>query len=214
MSWVLFWVGKPQFYLVQNPPSIPCLPVCWFIAKVRGAKFIVDWHNYGYTILRLTLGPKHFLVLCSRLLEEFFGRRAKINFCVTKAMRRDLLDNWGIHAITLYDRPAEIFRPITLSEKHKLLLKLAKDYREFSSSRPNDTLSTDCFDDGHARLREDRPGLLVSSTSWTEDEDFTILLDALDEYELNCSVNSEDYPLLLCVITGKGPLKDYYAKLI
>ena len=83
-------------------------------------------------------------------------------------------------SITLYDRPAEIFHPISLTEKHKLFLKLAVDFPEFSSSRPDDTLLTELFADGQVRLREDRPGLLISSTSWTEDEDFSILLDALD----------------------------------
>ncbi len=85
-----------------------------------------------------------------------------------------------VSATTLYDRPAEIFRPVSLSEKHELFLKLGTDYHEFSSSRPDDTLLTERFADGQVRLRSDRPGLLVSSTSWTEDEDFSILLDALD----------------------------------
>lgn len=80
----------------------------------------------------------------------------------------------------MYDRPSEIFHPISLTEKHELFLKLATNYPEFSSSRPDDTLLTERFADGQVRLRDDRPGLLVSSTSWTEDEDFSILLDALD----------------------------------
>ncbi|EFX88803.1 hypothetical protein DAPPUDRAFT_304651 [Daphnia pulex] len=214
LVWTLFWISKPNFYLVQNPPSIPTLPVCWFIARVNRTQLAIDWHNYGYTIMGLTLGPSHLLTRFSHFIEAFFGRFAGINMCVTKAMSQDLQKNWGVCATTLYDRPAEIFRPVSLSEKHELFLKLGKDYHEFSSSRPDDTLLTERFADGQVRLRLDRPGLLVSSTSWTEDEDFSILLDALDEYELNRSVNSSDYPPLLCVITGKGPLKNYYGKLI
>jgi len=80
----------------------------------------------------------------------------------------------------LYDRPGELFRPISLSEQHELFLKLAKDFPEFSSSRPDDTLLTERFADDQVRSREDRPGLVISSTSWTEDEDFSVLLEALD----------------------------------
>merc|ERR1712098_821171 len=51
-------------------------------------------------------------------------------------------------------------------------------------------------------------GVVVSSTSWTEDEDFAILLDALVDYEKMCESNS--LCKLLVVITGKGPMKQFY----
>lgn len=64
-------------------------------------------------------------------------------------------------------------------------------------------------------LRPDRPALVVSSTSWTPDEDFDILTDALRAYEEIASSRSasdeeERLPKLLVLITGKGPLKDKY----
>nr|KAF6355316.1 hypothetical protein mMyoMyo1_011487 [Myotis myotis] len=62
------------------------------------------------------------------------------------------------------------------------------------------------------RLRG-RPALLVSSTSWTEDEDFSIFLAALEKFE-QLILNGESLPSLVCVITGKGPLKEHYSHLI
>ncbi len=50
---------------------------------------------------------------------------------------------------------------------------------------------------------------MVSSTSWTKDEDFSILLDALELYE-----KSEGKKFIRTFITGKGPEKERYLKLI
>jgi beta-1,4-mannosyltransferase len=59
-------------------------------------------------------------------------------------------------------------------------------------------------------LREDRPALLVSSTFWTPDEDFSILLAALGEYNQAASSPSKKLPKLLVILTGKGPLREKY----
>jgi beta-1,4-mannosyltransferase len=76
-----------------------------------------------------------------------------------------------------------------------------------TSSHPSTRLST-------PTLRPDRPALIVSSTSWTPDEDFSILLDALGIYERRArEVNGESgsrLPKVLAILTGKGPLKDKY----
>ena len=66
-------------------------------------------------------------------------------------------------------------------------------------------------------LRTDRPALLVSSTSWTPDEDFSTLLEALGLYEkyamqlaTSPSTCHERLPKLLVIVTGKGPLQEKY----
>lgn len=72
----LLLISKPYFILLQNPPSIPAIPVCWFVGRVRGFKLIVDWHNYGHTILALSLGTNHKLVKMYQFIEKSFGRYA------------------------------------------------------------------------------------------------------------------------------------------
>ncbi|KAK7064742.1 Chitobiosyldiphosphodolichol beta-mannosyltransferase [Favolaschia claudopus] len=60
-------------------------------------------------------------------------------------------------------------------------------------------------------LRDDRPALLVSSTSWTPDEDFGILITALGEYNARASsASNKNLPKLMVILTGKGPLKKKY----
>lgn len=56
--------------------------------------------------------------------------------------------------------------------------------------------------------------VLVSSTSWTPDEDFSLLLDALVLY---CDFAATSHPLLpeiLAIITGKGPQKEAFVSKI
>ena len=61
-------------------------------------------------------------------------------------------------------------------------------------------------------LRSERTALLVSSTSWTADEDFGLLLEALEIYNRVASAKGggKGLPRILVMITGKGPLKDMY----
>ncbi|XP_054285417.1 chitobiosyldiphosphodolichol beta-mannosyltransferase [Macrosteles quadrilineatus] len=187
---VLLSCGRSNHLLLQTPPAIPALAVCWLYCRLVRANYVIDWHNYAYTIMALTHGKGHKLVKISEKFEGYFGRKSDGNLCVTKAMKNDLMARWSISAVTLYDRPPEHFGSITEDDKEALFSK----YSELSAAR----LGT-----------EGRPALLVSSTSWTEDEDFSILLSALQEYDRCTDLK---LPKLLCVITGKGPLKDLYMR--
>jgi beta-1,4-mannosyltransferase len=107
---------------------------------------------------------------------------------------------------------------ISLDEKHALLMKLKKEYEAFGVSNgnvgeTNETAFTfvrDC----QVISKPERPALLISSTSWTEDEDFNILFDALIQYDIIASDPDNKLPNMICVITGKGPLKAHFQEMI
>ena len=44
---LLFVVRKPQVVLVQNPPAVPALAVALVAARLRSARLVIDWHNFG-----------------------------------------------------------------------------------------------------------------------------------------------------------------------
>ncbi|KAH8900276.1 hypothetical protein GQ53DRAFT_214539 [Thozetella sp. PMI_491] len=192
LLWVLCYATKPaQWLLVQNPPTIPTLAIAALVCRLRGTKLIIDWHNYGWTILAGTRGAKHPLVGVSKLFEVYFGRLGHTNLTVTHAMARQLrAEPYSIQGpiVPVHDRPAAIFQPITSpSLREKALMKTIQR-KELIPAVLSGSMK-----------------LVVSSTSWTPDEDFGYLLEALVKYE-----SQKQGPPLLVVITGKGPQKQMY----
>ena len=186
--------------------------IAFIYAKFKNTKFIIDWHNYGFSILALTNGPKHILCKICKQMEIFFGKRANINLCVTNAMKNDLLLNYSVKALTLYDKPHESFKPLSVEEKNDFFQKLVHNYNleEFSDENSNGTVFTNVNEKNKISMKSSRPALIVSSSSWTEDEYFHILNDALEIYQNELNNNNfknikilfvwlepNDYPLLL-----------------
>lgn len=188
-----------QWILVQNPPAIPTLAVASLICRLRNSKLIIDWHNYGWTILAGTRGPRHPLVALSKLYECHFGRLGHLHLTVTHAMARQLRS--PPYSITqpmmaVHDRPAAIFQPVTSPSARAAILKR-------TIPAPHDDLIP--------RLLDGTMRLIVSSTSWTPDEDFSLLLDALVRYAAQPPTPSAGAGTpLLAVITGKGPQRERY----
>ncbi|KAG6392103.1 hypothetical protein SASPL_146313 [Salvia splendens] len=225
-------IPAPDAFIVQNPPSVPTLVVVKWASWLRKSAFIVDWHNFGYTLLALSLGRSSLFVTIYRWIEKRYGMMAHGSLCVTRAMQHELLLNWGIKATVLYDQPPEFFQPASLEQKHdvsKLIFHgLAGPDNDPTATPFTTRAGSDVF------LNQNRPALVVSSTSWTPDEDFGILLEAALMYDRRvAALLGEDdsvanevvwdsinegkqflYPRLLFIITGKGPEKEKYEEKI
>ncbi|KND93305.1 Chitobiosyldiphosphodolichol beta-mannosyltransferase [Tolypocladium ophioglossoides CBS 100239] len=204
--WTLFYTlmyttPSARWIIIQNPPSIPTFHVALLVSLIRGNKVIVDWHNYGHSILaqKALMRP---LVPFYRWYEIGLGRfLGNANLAVTDAMARELQGgrfNLRNPVYTLHDRPAGIFQPI----------KSVEERQAFLSRLPETKSQAQDIIDGTVRL-------IVSSTSWTPDEDFGILLEALVAYaNPEAGSTSEPPSPILAIITGKGPEKARYLQQI
>ena len=134
-------------------------------------------------------------------------------------MKAKLSTDWKLRGqkLTFHDRPQSTSSRLSASEAHALFSRLsvlrdpalsvlAPAYEGHSTS----TLFTQSTSFSSAEWREDRPALLVSSTSWTADEDFSILLQAMEMYEAD--VENRKLPRLVVLITGKGAGKEAFVK--
>ncbi|EEQ87346.1 beta-1,4-mannosyltransferase [Blastomyces dermatitidis ER-3] len=184
-----------QWMLVQNPPTAPTLVIAQIVCKLRKTRLVIDWHNFGYSILALKLGDSHPMVKINKSHEATFGRFSSAHFCVSNAMARQLRDDLKIKTpiLVLHDRPPSIFQPFQSDMKRYKFLSSLSETSEFV-----------------ADMKAGRCRLLVSSTSWTPDEDFSILIDALCRYSAMASTTNLCLPRLAVIITGKGPQQQMY----
>ncbi|KAI9653048.1 MAG: mannosyltransferase [Alyxoria varia] len=200
--------------LVQNPPSIPTLAIAILTARLRNTRLAIDWHNLGYSVLALRFQrgrrssaadgggkdkqPRHPLVRLARLYELGLAHFASAHLAVSAAMARQIQRTAKdiVTPVVLYDRPAPAFRPIESTEERAAFLRRLPDTAAHAAS----IVSGECR-------------LVVSSTSWSADEDFGILLEALVRYSGMATARGTEgkrHPRILAIITGKGPQKRYY----
>ncbi|EDO17003.1 hypothetical protein Kpol_1065p18 [Vanderwaltozyma polyspora DSM 70294] len=188
--------------LVQNPPTIPILPIVAFY-RLTGCKLMVDWHNLGYSILQLKFNNNfyHPLVLISFVIEYIFSKSSDYNLTVTESMKDYLVNNFGLkksRCYVLYDRPGLQFSPF-----------------QGSLVERNDKIQSEPYMKNLVPLDFDLTKgdkLIVTSTSFTPDEDIGILIGSLKIYESSYQKFDNNLPKILCVITGKGPMKEEIMK--
>ena len=199
--------SKPsRWLLVQNPPSIPTLLVAYVVCFFRHTRLVIDWHNFGYSILALRLGSKHPLVQISRLYERLFARSADAHFCVTNVMARVLERDYSVSTkiLPLHDRPASHLQVLTEAQRSSFLDTLP------NLLNPDDDQRLQDYQRLVSEVKMGKSRLLVSSTSWTPDEDFSVLLEALINYSDLAITTHPHLPEVLVVVTGKGPQKDAF----
>jgi beta-1,4-mannosyltransferase len=109
---------------MQNPPCVPLLFVVALLKTLRlnRSELIIDWHNYGYSILRVNRVNKG-LVFLAKLYELYLAKWGDHHLCVSHAMQVDLINKFGIKKTphVLYDKATKKFRQVNdPNEIHKL----------------------------------------------------------------------------------------------
>lgn len=73
--------------------------VAQLICLFRGSQLIIDWHNFGYSILALKFGFQHPIVKLAHMYEWAFGRNAYAHITVTQAMAQELKEVWKVEYV-------------------------------------------------------------------------------------------------------------------
>src|SRR3989440_2225094 len=179
---------KPDLVLVQDPPAFPTLTISRLALAKKGVRFVIDWHNIGYSVLRLRLGQWHPAVRLARWQERRDARHADASLTVSRGLAEFLKSRFGIqNTHVLYDRPASIFAPMARTDRERYRLALLTRLGIHSSL----------------------VGFIVCPTSWTEDEDFDVVIDAVLRLEdrirgWEASGRSRRFPDLVILVTGDG----------
>jgi beta-1,4-mannosyltransferase len=178
----------PDLVLVQNPPAFPTLFVAWLVLHRKGVRFVTDWHNLGYTVLGLRLGRRHPVVRLARWYERRDAHGVSANLAVSRGMAAFLQTRFGVaNTSVLYDRPAAVFTPTAGVERERFRQGLF----------------------GRLGVRLTQTGLIVCPTSWTEDEDFDVVIEAVVLLEdrirgWEASNPKRRFTDLVILVTGDG----------
>eukprot|EP00762_Andalucia_godoyi_P004515 ANDGO_05114.mRNA.1 UDP-glycosyltransferase TURAN len=210
---------RPRLVLIQNPPAIPSIFCTVLICRLFlwKTKVWIDWHNLAHTLTP----PK--LAALAMITEYWCAGFADLHICVTNALQTHVEHALPLYSVSrsvccfsmfkkhkqpvsakklevvvLHDRPADRFQPVVLSAERISIRRRIVPSVEWKTSTV----------------------LVVSGTSWTPDEDFSILLNAisgldlmLQEWSTSAAMTSSRLHFVFA-ITGKGPLKSFYQEKI
>ena len=186
---MLMRIPKPDVILVQNPPAFPTLFIAWLASRLRGARFVIDWHNLSHTIAAVKVGEHHRAVKAIARSERRWAKRANAHLTVSQALAGWLAREYKVKAAVVYDRPGDAFTRPAPADAQALWEKVAKE----------------------TGLGSAKPPIVVCPTSWTPDEDFDLLLEALERAERTLTrAGAVTTPQLVVFLTGRGALREAF----
>jgi beta-1,4-mannosyltransferase len=127
-------------------------------------------------------------VRLARWIERRDANLIDANLCVSRGLAAFLQSRFGVkHAAVLYDRPAAVFGPMNHGERER--------FRQAFF--------------GRLGIVGTAAGFIICPSSWTEDEDFDVVIDAvlrLEEKIRGWEAGSPGrrFPQLVIVVTGDG----------
>jgi beta-1,4-mannosyltransferase len=122
--------------------------IAWLASRLRGARFVIDWHNLSHTIAAVRVGERHRAVKSIARSERRWAKRASAHLTVSKALAEWLSREYKLKAAVVYDRPGDA------SLAHQL------PTRRHSGNASPRTRS----------WGSSQPPIVVCPTSWTPDE--------------------------------------------
>ncbi|KAL4858545.1 UDP-glycosyltransferase TURAN [Chlorella vulgaris] len=226
---LLFSLPRPDTIMLQLPPALPTMLVCRLAALRHGARLVFDWHNFAHTLMALGMGPGHPVVRLAERYERYWGRAAHASLCVTSAMQAELSRHWReTHALLTklhpmlakplhpHDFVAQLYAGSELAMGQTLCTRQDGANGSMSAAALCSSASRQHVEAAGwaVQQRLGRPALVVTSTSWTPDEDFGLLLKAAELYDgrVRRSRRPALYPPILFLVTGRGPQRQEYER--
>ncbi|OEH76471.1 hypothetical protein cyc_05827 [Cyclospora cayetanensis] len=215
---------------MQNPPGFPAMPLATLCCKLAGVRLIVDWHNYTHSLLLLPaqeeiakVQPKAETLRVKQLQDgdaEDFSRwlvcraaaagaaaaQKKAHAAVTAAASAMGAARQALKRATRLAAAAAEFQIARLSAKAGAATE-ASEGKLWAVA-----LRLAAFSAMQISVRKKRPAVLLTSSSYTADEDLLLLLRALQLVVasadlgicLHRSSSSSDLPMKAQDMKGAG----------
>lgn len=225
---LILWSFTPfDVLLIQNPPATPIFAAVLFLKtitfglfNIQGSnKIILDWHNLGYSMFpswrqptevskdgMLVIPKQSLFIRLARMIEIYLARLlVHQHICVSNSMQSFLQSHHQFKNVkVLHDKPfKKTCNSSSLENKHQLLEKYKLTWEElkFPNIQYEGTIHTYYANKTNKiELHRDPPFVIVSSTSWTPDEDFDMLLESI--LQVDKALRETTSQTCLVIITG------------